>query len=70
MDMKFLTIAELERIPLSPSQSLALEMVGDEVRIKFEEEVPSVKVGGITFRITEPPSIVIAGKKHYVDEIA
>jgi len=68
--MKFLTIGELERIQLPPSQSLALEMCGDEVRIKFEEDVPSVKVGGVTFRITEPPCVVIGGKKHYVDEIA
>ncbi len=70
VDMKFLTMAELERIRLSPSQSLALEMCGDEVRIKVEEDVPSVSVSGISFHLGEPPSVVVAGKKHYVGGIA
>ncbi len=50
-------------------KSLAFEMKGNRLVVKLEEMVPSVKISGQTFYVTESPSVLIGGKKHFVEEI-
>lgn len=50
-------------------KSLAFEMRGDRLIVKLEEVVPTVKIGGETYFVTESPSVNVNGKKYFVDEI-
>ena len=50
-------------------KSLAFEMRGNRLRVLLEEVVPTVKVSGETYFVTESPSVTVSGKKYFVDEI-
>ena len=50
-------------------KSLAFEMVGNRLKVHLEEGVPSVRISGETFYITEAPSVIVGGKKRFVEEI-
>ncbi len=50
-------------------KSLAFEMRAGKLHVLVEECTPSVRVGGRTYLITEPPSVIVNGVKRYVDEI-
>lgn len=50
-------------------KSLAFEMRNGRMRVLLEECVPSVKVSGQTFYITEAPSVIVNGKKMFVEEV-
>jgi hypothetical protein len=50
-------------------KSLAFEMRGGKLRVLLEECVPSAKIAGETFYITETPSLIVGGKKYFVEEI-
>jgi len=49
--------------------SLAFERKGGRLVVRLEDAVPRVKLRGITYFVTEPPSVVVDGKKHFVQEI-
>lgn len=51
-------------------RSLAFKMRGNRLKVLLEEVVPTVKVGGETYFVTESPSVMVRGKKYFVDEIA
>jgi hypothetical protein len=50
-------------------KSLAFEMRGGKLRVLLEDVVPTVKCSGETFYITESPSVIVGGKKFFVEEI-
>ncbi len=50
-------------------RSLAFEMKGDRLVVRLEEAVPTVKVDGQTYFVTESPSVSVNGRKYFVDEI-
>ena len=50
-------------------KSLAFEMRGNRLVVKLEEVVPTVKVQGETYFVTESPSVTVLGRKYFVDEI-
>jgi len=50
-------------------RSLAFEMRGSRLVVKLEGGVPTVKLHGETYFVTEAPSVSINGKKHFVEEI-
>ncbi len=50
-------------------KSLAFEMKGNRLVVKLEDCVPSIKLKGKRYYVTESPSITINGKKHFVEEI-
>jgi len=50
-------------------KSVALSMRSGRLFAASEAFIPFVKVSGQTFYANEKPSVTIAGKKHYVDEI-
>ena len=50
-------------------KSLAFEMRGNRLVVKLEENVPTVKVHGETYYVTESPSVTIGSKKYFVEEI-
>ncbi|MFA6490090.1 MAG: hypothetical protein WCT52_05430 [Candidatus Micrarchaeia archaeon] len=51
-------------------KSLAFEMKGNRLKVMLEEVVPTVRVAGETYFVTESPSVSVNGKKYFVDEIA
>jgi hypothetical protein len=54
---------------LDGEKSLAFERRGNRLVVRLEEAVPRIKLRGITYFVTESPSVTIAGKKYFVDEI-
>lgn len=50
-------------------RSLAFEMRGNRLVVKLEEAVPTVRLGGSTYYVTESASVTVNGKKYFVDEI-
>ena len=50
-------------------KSLAFEMRGNRLKVILEDAVPTVRVSGETYFVTESPSVTIGGKKYFVDEI-
>ncbi len=50
-------------------KSLAFEMKGNRLKVMLEDVVPTVKVAGETYFVTESPSVSVKGKKYFVDEI-
>jgi len=50
-------------------KSIALEMRSGRLYVASEAFIPFVKASGQTFYANEKPCIVIAGKKHIVEEI-
>jgi hypothetical protein len=51
-------------------RGLALDVRGGRTYLASEAFIPFVKLSGQTFYANEKPSVTIAGKKHYVEEIA
>jgi hypothetical protein len=49
--------------------SLAFERRGGRLKVTLEDAVPRVKLKGITYAVTEAPSVMVDGKKHFVEEI-
>lgn len=49
--------------------SLAFERRGERLVVRLEDAVPRVKLGGQTYFVTESPSVIVAGKKYFVDGI-
>ena len=49
--------------------SLAFERKGGRLKVMLEEAVPRVKLRGITYFVTEAASVIVGGKKHFVEEI-
>ena len=49
--------------------SLAFERKGGRLKVMLEEAVPRVKLRGVTYFVTEAPSVIIDGRKHFVEEI-
>ena len=49
--------------------SLAFECKGGRLKVMLEEAVPRVKLRGVTYFVTEAPSVIIDGKKHFVEGI-
>ena len=49
--------------------SLAFERRGGRLVVRLEDAVPKVKLRGETYFVTESPSVTVAGKKYFVDEI-
>ncbi|GEM_PF-1177170 len=52
------------------AQSPAFEIRQGRLVIKFEPEIPYARVGRHEFSAAETPSVVVAGKKMTVSEIA
>ena len=50
-------------------KSPALQMRAGRMYVVSEAFIPFVKAGGQTFYANEKPCIVIAGKKHIVEEV-
>ena len=50
-------------------KSVALSMRSGRLYAASEAFIPFVKVAGQTFYANEKPSIVIAGKKHIVEDV-
>lgn len=50
-------------------KSLAFEMKGGKLRVILEDAVPSAMHGGQVFYATEAPSVVVNGRKRFVEEI-
>ena len=50
-------------------KSLAFEVKGGRLKVLLEDSVPSVKKDGQTYYVTEAPSLVAGGKKHFVEGI-
>ena len=50
-------------------KSLAFEVKGGRLKVLLEDSVPSVKKDGQTYYVTEAPSLIAGGKKHFVEEI-
>ena len=50
-------------------KSLGFEMKGGRLNVILENYVPTVKVGGVTYSIAEAASVMVAGKKYFVDGI-
>ena len=50
-------------------KSLAFEMRGDRLVVRLEGAVPTIKLRGETYFVTEAPSVTVGGKKHFVEEI-
>ena len=55
---------------LEGEKSLAFERKGGRLKVFLEDAVPRVRLKGETYYVTESPSITIAGKKYFVEEIA
>lgn len=55
---------------INGERSLAFEMRGSRLVVKLESAVPTVRANGRTYYVTESPSVIVDGKKHFVDEIA
>ncbi|MFA6213903.1 MAG: hypothetical protein WC717_01360 [Candidatus Micrarchaeia archaeon] len=55
--------------PAWKEKALALQMRAGRTYMVSEAFIPFVKVAGQVFYANEKPSVVIAGKKHIVDEI-
>ncbi len=55
---------------LADEKSLAFECKGGRLKILLDDAVPRVKLSGETYYVTELPSVTIAGKKYFVEEIA
>lgn len=53
----------------SAEKSLAFERKGGRLKVMLEEAVPAVLLNNRTYFVTEAPSVLVAGKKHFVDEI-
>ncbi len=49
--------------------SLAFERKGGRLKVMLEEAVPRIKLRGVTYYVTEPPSVSVDGKKHFVEDI-
>lgn len=50
-------------------KSLAFESRGGKLRVLLEECVPSVKMEGETYYITESPSVTVGKRKYFVEEV-
>jgi len=50
-------------------KSVALSMRAGRMYMASEAFIPFVKISGQTFYANEKPSVMIAGKKHVVEEI-
>ena len=48
---------------------MAFEMRGSRLVVKLEGGVPTVKLHGETYFVTEAPSVSVSGRKHFVEEI-
>ncbi len=49
--------------------SLAFERKGGRLKVMLEEAVPRVRLHGTTYFVTEAASVIVGGKKHFVEEI-
>jgi hypothetical protein len=54
---------------ITGERSLAFERRGDRLVVRLENVVPTVKLHGETYLVTEGPSVTIEGRKYFVDEI-
>ena len=50
-------------------KSLAFEVVGGRLKVKLEECAPTVRFMGETYAVTESPSVIVRGKKYFVDDV-
>jgi hypothetical protein len=50
-------------------KSLAFEMRGGKLKVILEDAVPSVQKAGQVFYVTEAPSVVVGGKKLFVNDV-
>ncbi len=50
-------------------KSLAFERRGNRLKVILEDAVPTVRLSGETYFITEAPSVTVGGRKHFVEEI-
>jgi hypothetical protein len=50
-------------------KSLAFEIRGNRLKVLLEEVVPTVRIAGETYFVTESPSVIVSGKKYFVDGI-
>lgn len=57
-----LRLCELPRAP-------AFEMREGKLIIKFEQDIPSIRLRGRTYLVTEGPSVIVGGKKLTIGEI-
>ncbi|MEM2137908.1 MAG: hypothetical protein QW568_02375 [Candidatus Anstonellaceae archaeon] len=55
---------------LEGEKSLAFERKGNRLKVLLEDAVPRVKLSGETYYVTESPSVIVGGKKYFVEEIA
>jgi len=62
LPQSMLEVGELPRAP-------AYEMRQGKLLIRFEPDVPSVRVGLNTFSVTDAPCVVVGGKKMAIDNI-
>ncbi|HIH19153.1 TPA: hypothetical protein HA225_04190 [Candidatus Micrarchaeota archaeon] len=49
--------------------SLAFECRGGGLKVKLEDASLRVKYRGVTYFVSEAPSVTTGGKKHFVQEI-
>lgn len=49
--------------------SLAFECRGGRLKVMLEGAVPRVKLNGITYFVTEAASVIVGGRKHFVEGI-
>ncbi len=49
--------------------SLAFECKGGRLKVMLEDAVPRVKLNGATYFVTEAASVIVGGKKHFVEGI-
>ena len=50
-------------------RSLAFERRGGRLVVRLEAAVPTVRMHGQTYFVTEAPSIVVDGRKFFVEEV-
>ena len=50
-------------------RSLAFERRGERLIVRLEGAVPTVKLHGQVYFVTEAASVVVGGRKHFVEEI-
>ena len=56
-------------INMAGGKSLAFKMRGDRLIVTLEGAVPRATLQGETYFVTESPSIMVGGRKHFVEEI-
>ena len=50
-------------------KSLAFERKGGRLKVMLEDGVPTVRLNGRTYFVTEAPSVLAGGKKHFVEDV-